>query len=64
MCIPIVNVVFLILWGFSQKDINESKKNWAKASLILMVIGFIVTLVFYIIIAAIGIFALKANGQI
>lgn len=65
MCIPIVNIVFLILWGFSQKDINETKKNWAKASLILMIIGFILTIFLYAIVAVIGYyFVSKANGQI
>ncbi|HEY9167093.1 MAG TPA: hypothetical protein VIS48_13135 [Candidatus Kryptonia bacterium] len=40
MVIPIVNIVMLLVWAFSQNT-NESKANWAKASLVWMVIGLV-----------------------
>ena len=44
MCIPIVNLVLLFVWGFGSNT-PVSKANWAKASLIWMVIF----IVFYVI---------------
>jgi hypothetical protein len=38
LCIPIVNLILLFVWGFSE-DTNISKKNFAKAYLIMMAIG-------------------------
>lgn len=61
-CIPVVNIVFLILWAFGEKDTNPVKRNWARAYLLLMVAGFVLAMVVYILIAVIGIFALKSGG--
>ena len=44
MCIPIVNLVLLFVWGFGSNT-PVSKANWAKASLIWMAIF----IVFYVI---------------
>lgn len=38
MCIPLVNFILLFVWAFGS-GVPESKANWAKASLIWMVIG-------------------------
>ena len=35
--IPIVNIIFLAYWAFN-KNINKTKQNWAKATLLLFVI--------------------------
>ncbi len=35
--IPIVNFIFLAYWAFN-KNINKTKSNWAKATLLLFVI--------------------------
>ncbi|MBK5720927.1 hypothetical protein JGH11_08595 [Dysgonomonas sp. Marseille-P4677] len=64
MCIPVVNIIFLFIWGFGQSDINETKKNWAKASLILMAIGIGLTILFYVIVAILGIAILSSSGHI
>ena len=48
MIIPIVNIVLLFLWAF-KKDINPSKGNWAKASLVLFIPAFILPFIFVII---------------
>lgn len=40
MMIPFVNIIMLLIWAFSSNT-PVSKANWAKASLIFMVIGII-----------------------
>lgn len=35
-CIPIVNIIMLIVWAVSHK--NPTKKNWAIAQIVIMVI--------------------------
>lgn len=62
MCIPIVNIIMLFVWGFGQSDINESKQNWAKASLLLMAIGFVLTIILYVILAIAGIALLSSQA--
>ena len=44
MCIPIVNLILLFVWAFGSNT-PESKANWAKASLIWMLI----IIVFYVL---------------
>ena len=46
MCIPIVNFIMLLVWAFS-KSTPLSKSNWAKASLIFMIIGFLLLVIFW-----------------
>jgi glycopeptide antibiotics resistance protein len=46
LAIPIVNLVMLFVWGFGG-GANPSKANFAKASLIWMVIGIILMIIFY-----------------
>ena len=46
MCIPIVNFIMLLVWAFSRST-PASKANWAKASLIFMIIGFVLLLIFW-----------------
>lgn len=46
MCIPIVNFIMLLIWAFSSST-PVSKANWAKASLIFMIIGFVLLLIFW-----------------
>lgn len=56
MCIPVVNIVFLILWAFVQGNINQTKRNWAKAAIILMVAEVVLAIV---LLTAFGLFTLK-----
>jgi len=46
LAIPIVNLVLLFVWGFGG-GANPSKANFAKASLIWMAIGIVLTIIFY-----------------
>ena len=60
MCIPLVNIIMLLVWAFVG-GAPESKSNWAKASLIWMVIGIVLTVM--LIMAAGGLAAaLSASG--
>lgn len=45
--IPLVGLIMLFVWAFGSGE-NPNKSNWAKAMLIVMVIGFI----FFVIIIA------------
>ena len=44
--IPIVGFIMLFVWGFGSNT-HPSKANWAKASLIVMGIGFVIIVVFF-----------------
>ena len=45
MAIPLVNLIVLLVWAFSGST-KASKSNWAKATLIWMVIGIVLAIVF------------------
>lgn len=42
--IPIVNLVMLFVWGFGNS--NRNKKNYARAQLIMMAIGVVLSIIF------------------
>lgn len=48
LAIPIVNIIMLFVWGFSG-DTNISKKNYAKATLILVAIGVVLSILLSIL---------------
>ncbi len=52
MAIPLVNIIMLCVWAFGSNT-SVSKANWAKASLIFMVIGFIFMILMWGSIAAV-----------
>ncbi len=59
MCIPLVNVILLFVWAFGSNT-PVSKANWAKASLIWMVIG----IAFYVLLfVVLGLGAVLLSGQ-
>lgn len=39
--LPLIGLILLLIWAFSD-DTNIHKKNWAKGSLLLMVIAFVI----------------------
>lgn len=45
MIIPLVNLIMLFVWAFGSGT-NESKANWAKASLLWMLIGIVIAFIF------------------
>lgn len=46
LAIPIVNLVMLFVWGFGDGT-KKSKSNFAKATLIMFVIGAVLSIFFY-----------------
>ncbi len=60
-CIPIVGIILLFVWAFSN-NINENKRNWAKAFLIVQVIGLILVILIYILLIGSAIAMYKMNG--
>lgn len=44
LCVPILNIILLFKWGFGGL-VNPSKKNFARASLILFAVAFVFILV-------------------
>jgi hypothetical protein len=55
--IPLVNIIMLLIWAFDSET-PLSKKNWAKARLIWILIGFAVSAIFFALFGA----ALLASG--
>ncbi|MCR5508027.1 MAG: hypothetical protein K6F34_04995 [Lachnospiraceae bacterium] len=45
-CIPIVNIILLILWAVGSSNDKPARKNWAIAQLIFIGIAFILSMVF------------------
>ena len=45
MCIPIIGLVMLFVWAFGG-GAQPSKANWAKASLLWMVLMFVIVILF------------------
>lgn len=39
MCIPIVNIILLAIWAFGSEKMDQSRKNWAMANLVVVVIA-------------------------
>lgn len=56
--IPLVGFIMLFVWAFGDGT-HPSKKTWAQATLILMVVGVILAIIFFSIIASIidGVFS-------
>jgi fatty acid desaturase len=56
--IPLVGFIMLFVWAFGDGT-HPSKKTWAQATLIMMVVGIILAIIFFSIIASIlgGIFS-------
>ena len=52
-CVPIVGFVFMLVWAFSNNNIN--RKNFARSYLIFVIAGAIITVIAIIIMAIFGI---------
>lgn len=61
MVIPVINFIMLFVWAFSGGT-PKSKSNWAKATLIFMILGIIFTIVFWGTITAIMVGAAGASS--
>lgn len=58
-CIPCVGLILLFVWAFGSNT-NQSKSNWAKAQLIWVAIGVVISIIAY---AALGATLLAAIGN-
>lgn len=52
--IPLVGLIMLFVWAFSDST-PKSKANWAKASLIMMLVGIVLAILFWSSIAALAV---------
>lgn len=52
--LPLIGIIMLLVWAFSD-DGNIHKKNWAKGTLILWIIGFIIAFAFLFLFGGIAI---------
>ena len=52
--LPLIGIIMLLVWAFTE-DANIHKKNWAKGTLILWVIGFIIAFAFLFLFGGIAI---------
>ena len=59
LAIPIVNLVMLFVWSFGG-GVNPNKANFAKASLVWMVIGIVLSIVFFTVFGA-AMFAMMSD---
>lgn len=57
MMIPLVNVICLIIWALSDSE-NKNRSNWAKAQLLMFLIG-IVLMFFFVMIFGLTMFGLS-----
>jgi len=58
--LPIIGVIMLLVWAFSEET-NVHKKNWAKGTLILWIIGFIIAFAFLFLFGGIAILTQAFN---
>ncbi|MBP3195782.1 MAG: hypothetical protein J6N21_02100 [Butyrivibrio sp.] len=50
-CIPCVNIIMLLVWAFGSST-PKTKSNWAKAQLIFVAIGVVLTIILYAVLGA------------
>ena len=46
MCVPVLNIVLIFIIAFKKEKSNPTLQNWAKANIVIMVLGFILSIVF------------------
>lgn len=61
LCIPIVNLVMLFVWGFANGT-HPSKQNFCRAYLIMMLIGLVIFILFAIMGGFAAMFASRSLG--
>ena len=58
--LPIIGVIMLLVWAFTEET-NIHKKNWAKGTLILWIIGFIIAFAFLFLFGGVAILSQMFN---
>lgn len=59
--IPVVGLIMLFIWAFSNSGINKNKKNWAKAFLIIQIASIILVILFYVFLLGSTMLLYKTN---
>lgn len=59
--LPVIGIIMLLIWAFSEGS-NIHKKNWAKGTLILWIIGFIIAFAFLFLFGGIAIMSQMFNN--
>lgn len=59
MCLPVVNIVMLFIWGFGDTE-PVSKRNWARAQLIWVGVAFVI---FVVLVAVFSVYMGRAYGS-
>ena len=60
-CIPIVNLICLIVWAVSSSPEKRSRKNWAIAQFVVILIGIVLSVFLY---SVIGVSLLSALSSV
>lgn len=60
-CIPIVNLICLIVWAVSSSPEKRSRKNWAIAQFVVFLIGIVLSVFLY---SVIGVSLLSALSSV
>ena len=50
--IPVINIIMLCIWAFGGDNTPVSKKNWAKATLIIAAVSIVIALIIFFFSAA------------
>ncbi|WP_129595346.1 DUF4339 domain-containing protein [Seramator thermalis] len=59
MLVPVVNIVFLFIWAFSEGNHNPNKVSWAKASLLWSAIILVLYFILFFVVLGAGLFSLS-----
>lgn len=60
--IPLVGLVMLLVWAFDSNT-NVNKKNWAKASLLWMVVGIAIAFIIFVLFMGAFLSLLGSSGE-
>lgn len=63
MLVPVVNIVFLFIWAFSEGNHNPNKVTWAKASLLWTAIVLVLYVILFLVLLGAGLFSLSNIGM-
>jgi hypothetical protein len=59
MLVPVVNIVFLFIWAFSEGNHNPNKVSWAKASLLWIAVSLVLYFILFFMVLGAGLFSLS-----
>lgn len=53
VCIPVIGFILMLVWAFGSNT-APSKKNWARANLIWLIIGILVSIIVFVVATVMG----------